>query len=162
MDTGNHLNLNLSPSLINELRFASHFLQEDFKSSNLAIEIFLRILKESRNIGRIITSMHRAGILENFLPEFGACVNFSLFSYHHQYPVDEHTLFILRELDKLLNNVFDDNEVQQVFYECDHIYILALSIIVHDAGKVKQGDHCQYGAELATAIGERLEVNSDI
>ncbi len=155
------LNLNLSSSLTSELRFASHFLQEDFKSSNLAIELFLRILKESRNIGRILTSMHRAGILEHFLPEFGACANFSLFSYHHQYPVDEHTLLILRELDKLLNGIFDDNEVQQVFYECDHLYILALAIIVHDAGKVKQGDHCQYGAELATAIGERLGLNDE-
>ncbi|MBK6604803.1 MAG: HD domain-containing protein [Leptospiraceae bacterium] len=155
------LNLNLSPSLIGELRFASHFLQEDFKSSNHAIESFLKILKESRNIGKILTSMHRAGILENFMPEFGACVNFSLFSYHHQYPVDEHTLFILRELDNLLNSVFDDNEVQQVFYECDSIYILALAILVHDAGKVKQGDHCQYGAELATAIGERLGLGDE-
>ncbi|MBP7283066.1 MAG: HD domain-containing protein [Leptospiraceae bacterium] len=155
------LNLKLSPSLISELRFASNFLQEDFKNSNLAIEIFLKILKESTNIGRILTSMHRAGILGNFLPEFGACTNFSLFSYHHQYPVDEHTLFILRELDILLNRNFDDREVQEVFNECENIYILALAIIVHDAGKVKQGDHCQYGAELATAIGERLGLNDE-
>lgn len=155
------LNLNLSPSLISELRFASHFLEEDFKNSNLAIELFLKILKESRNIGKILTSMHRAGILDKFLPEFGACVNFSLFSYHHQYPVDEHTLFILRELDKLLNGIFEDNEVQQVFNECESIYILALAIIIHDAGKVKQGDHCQYGAELATAIGERLGLSEE-
>lgn len=155
------LNLSLSPSLTSELRFASHFLEEDFKNSNLAIELFLKILKESRNIGKILTSMHRAGILDKFLPEFGACVNFSLFSYHHQYPVDEHTLFILRELDKLLNGNFEDTEVQQVFNECESIYILALAIIVHDAGKVKQGDHCQYGAELATAIGERLGLSEE-
>ncbi|MBP9887326.1 MAG: HD domain-containing protein [Leptospiraceae bacterium] len=155
------LNLDLSPSLINELRFASNFLEEDFKNSNLAIELFLKILKESRNIGKILTSMHRAGILGHFLPEFGACTNFSLFSYHHQYPVDEHTLFILRELDRLLNNTFDDNEVQTVFNECANVYILALAIVVHDAGKVKQGDHCQYGAELATAIGERLGLDDE-
>ncbi|MBK8398466.1 MAG: protein-PII uridylyltransferase [Leptospiraceae bacterium] len=155
------LNLSLSPSLISELRFASYFLQEDFINSNHAIEFFLRILKESRNIGRILTSMHRAGILGKFLPEFGECTNFSLFSYHHQYPVDEHTLYILRELDTLLNSTFDDKEVQEVFNECEKIYILALAIIVHDAGKVKQGDHCQYGAELATAIGERLGLSDE-
>ncbi len=155
------LNLNLSPSLIGQLKFASNFLQEDFKNSNLAIEIFLKILKESKQIGKILTSMHRAGILGNLLPEFGACANFSLFSYHHQYPVDEHTLFILRELDKLLNGNFEDKEVQAVFSECEHVYILALSILIHDAGKVKLGDHCQYGAELATAIGERLGLNDE-
>ncbi len=150
------LNLDLSQTLIAEIKFASNFLQEDFKNSPIAIDFFLKILRESKTPGKLLTDMHRCNVLGKFIPEFGACTNFSLFSYHHEYPVDEHSLFILRELDLLLLIQFGDNEVQEIFNKIDKVDILALAILLHDAGKVKQGDHCQYGSELAFAVGERL------
>jgi len=150
--------LDVEPSrlLLNEIKFASNFLEEDFKMSKSSIEIFLRILKNKKKSGKILTSMHECEILGKLLPEFGACTYFALFSYHHQYTVDEHSLFILRELDKLIDGIFEDEKIQNEFFLCRDIHILILSILIHDAGKVKEGDHCQYGAELATAIGERL------
>lgn len=154
-------NLELSPILGNQLKFASNFLEQDFVNSKAVIDIFLKILSEAKYPGRILTEMHHCNILGKLIPEFGACANFSLFSYHHQYTVDEHTLFILRELDKLINNVFDDKEVQEEFFKCKYVNILILAILIHDAGKVKHGDHCQYGAELANSIGERLGLSDD-
>jgi [protein-PII] uridylyltransferase len=159
--TAHKLDLDISNSLLNEIKFACIFLQEDFKNSNIAIDLFLKILRESKKIGKILTLMHRSNVLGKFIPEFGTCTNFSLFSYHHQYPVDEHSLLILRELDRLLQNQFEDEEVQNEFRFCKHIDILALCILIHDAGKVKEGDHCQYGTELASAVGERLGLSED-
>lgn len=150
------LNLDLSQTLISEIKFASNFLQEDFKNSSISIDFFLKILRESKTPGKLLTVMHRCNVLGKFIPEFGACTNFSLFSYHHEYPVDEHSLFILRELDLLLLNQFDDKEIQEIFNKTEKIDVLALAILLHDAGKVKSGDHCQYGSELASAVGERL------
>lgn len=153
--------LNLSATLMNEIRFASEFLKDDFKNSKIAIDIFLNILKNKNFAGRILTNMHHCNILGKLIPEFGACKYFSLFSYHHEYPVDEHTLYILRELDKLVDGNFDDPLIQKEFDLCDDVDILYLAILVHDAGKVKEGDHCQYGAEMAHAIGERMGLADD-
>jgi [protein-PII] uridylyltransferase len=155
--------LELSPILLNEIRFAANFLEDNFIHSKTAINLFLEILKNHKNSGKILTLMHHTNILGKFIPEFGECTNFPLFSYHHQYTVDEHTLLIIRELDKLIDGSFEDNVIQSIFNQIDkkYIYILILSIIVHDAGKVKDGDHCQYGAELATAIGERLGLSEE-
>ncbi|MCC5815363.1 MAG: hypothetical protein JJT78_11450 [Leptospira sp.] len=153
--------LDPSPTLLNELRFASHFLDEDFKNNKIAIELFLQLLKENRAVGKILTFMHRANVLGKFIPEFGACTNFPLFSYHHEYPVDEHTLLILRELDILVQGQFPDREVQEVFNTCENVHILYLALLVHDAGKVKEGDHCQYGAELSIAISRRLGLTQE-
>lgn len=153
--------LELSPILINELRIASNFLEDDFKSSKKSIRIFMDILENGQQIGKILTAMHDCNILGKFIPEFGACTYLSLFSYHHEYPVDEHTLYILRELDKLIHLEFEDKQVQKVFEQISSIKILVLAILVHDAGKVKDFDHCQYGAELATSIGERLGLSDD-
>lgn len=148
--------LELSYTLINELRFISYFLGDDFINSKISAEIFLNILKEKKRVGKILTIMHDCNVLGKFIPEFGACTYFPLFSYHHQYTVDEHSLYILRELDKLIEGDYDDIEVQEEFNQCEDIHILILSILIHDAGKVKEGDHCQYGAELAYSIGERI------
>ncbi|MCE9499433.1 MAG: HD domain-containing protein [Leptospira sp.] len=153
----------LEPSrvLINDLRFASNFLEEDFKNFKPATDLFLEIIRENKNAGRLLTLMHECNILGKLIPEFGACTYFALFSYHHQYTVDEHSLFILRELDRLADNVFEDKEVQREYNLCNKKEILILSVLIHDAGKVKEGDHCQYGAELATAIGERLALSEE-
>ncbi|GBF51408.1 [protein-PII] uridylyltransferase [Leptospira ryugenii] len=154
---------NAKPSriLLNDIRFASNFIDDDFKNSKTVIDSFLTLLQKKSRIGKILTLMHECNILGKLLPEFGACTNFPLFSYHHEYTVDEHTLLILRELDVLIANEWDDPQVQEVFNQCEKIHILALAILVHDAGKVKEGDHSQYGAELAMGIAERFRLSEE-
>ena len=153
--------LEISPTLLNEIRFASNFIEDNFIRSKSSVNLFLSILKSRKRIGLTLTLMHRADILGKFIPEFGACTNFSLFSYHHHYSVDEHTLLILRELDRLLEGTFEHRNIQSVFEECSSIHILALTILLHDVGKVKLGDHSQYGAELSRAVGERLGLSEE-
>lgn len=153
--------LDISPTLMDQLRFAANFLDDDFKNNRIAIELFLQLIRENRSVGKYLSYMHHSNILGKLLPEFGACTNFPLFSYHHEYPVDEHSLLILRELDVLVRGLFPDEEVQNVFKSCQNIDILYLAILTHDAGKVKEGDHCQYGSELAGAISRRLNLSEE-
>lgn len=146
---------------LNEIRFASHFLDDDFKNQKSVLDCFLGMLRHKKRIGHTLTLMHECNVLGKLIPEFGACTNFPLFSYHHQYTVDEHTLLILRELDVLIADLWEDPQVQEVFNVCEKIEILALAILIHDAGKVKEGDHCQYGAELALIIAERFRLSEE-
>ncbi|MGJ4731787.1 HD domain-containing protein [Leptospira levettii] len=146
---------------LNEIRFASHFLDDDFKNQKSVLDCFMEMLRHKKRIGHTLTLMHECNVLGKLIPEFGACTNFPLFSYHHQYTVDEHTLLILRELDVLIADLWEDPQVQDVFNSCEKIEILALAILIHDAGKVKEGDHCQYGAELALIIAERFRFSEE-
>ncbi|TGL08100.1 HD domain-containing protein [Leptospira bouyouniensis] len=146
---------------LNEIRFASHFLDDDFKNQKSVLDCFLGMLRHKKRIGHTLTLMHECNVLGKLIPEFGACTNFPLFSYHHQYTVDEHTLLILRELDVLIADLWEDPQVQEVFNLCEKIEILALAILIHDAGKVKEGDHSQYGAELALIIAERFRLSEE-
>lgn len=146
---------------LNQIRFASHFLDDDFKNQKSVLDTFLEMLRKKNRIGHTLTLMHECNILGKLIPEFGACTNFPLFSYHHQYTVDEHTLLILRELDVLIADLWEDRQVQDVFNVCEKVEILALAILIHDAGKVKEGDHSQYGAELALIIAERFRLSEE-
>ncbi|XDD49823.1 HD domain-containing protein [Leptospira sp. WS92.C1] len=154
-------NLQVSGTLLNEFRFASNFLDDDFKYSSEVNEEFLKILRTPSERGRVLKLMHESGVLGAILPEFGACTNFPLFSYHHEFTVDEHTLLILHELDLLDKGEFQDAEVQKAYQECSKIELLALAILLHDAGKVKEGDHSEYGAELASSVGDRLGLSEE-
>ncbi|TGK33268.1 HD domain-containing protein [Leptospira gomenensis] len=154
-------NLQVSGTLLNEFRFASNFLDDDFKYSPEVNEEFLKILRTPKERGRVLKLMHESGILGAILPEFGACTNFPLFSYHHEFTVDEHTLLILHELDVLDRKRFPDPEVQKAYDECSKAELLALAVLLHDAGKVKEGDHSEYGAELAVSVGDRLGLSEE-
>ncbi len=154
-------NLEIAPLLLREIQFASNFLDENFASSQPAVKIFRIIIKNGKNLGKLLTTMHHCGLLGILIPEFGACTNYSLFSYHHQYTIDEHTLLILRELDKLKEGTFEFKDINSIYMECKNTDILALAVLIHDTGKVKEGDHCQYGAELAMAMGERIGLSED-
>jgi [protein-PII] uridylyltransferase len=154
---------NTEPSriLLNRIRQASNFIDEDFKNNGIIIDSFLILVRNKNRIGHLLTLMHECNILGKLIPEFGACTNFPLFSYHHQYTVDEHTLLILRELDKLISGTWEDTQIQEIFNHCVKVDILILAILIHDAGKVKEGDHCQYGAELALTISERFRLSDE-
>ncbi|TGK02791.1 HD domain-containing protein [Leptospira langatensis] len=151
----------ISGSLLSEIRFASHFLDDDFRYSAEVNGEFLNILRNPKDRGKILKLMHECQVLGALLPEFGACTNFPLFSYHHEFTVDEHTLLILYELDRLDKNEFEDKDIAQVYEECTKTEILALAILLHDAGKVKEGDHSEYGAELAVSVGSRLGLSEE-
>lgn len=153
--------LSVSGTLLSEIRFASHFLDDDFRYSAEVNGEFLNILRNPKDRGRILKLMHECQVLGALVPEFGACTNFPLFSYHHEFTVDEHTLLILHELDRLDRGEFEDKEIQEVYRECSKTEILALAILLHDAGKVKEGDHSEYGAELAVSVGDRLGLSEE-
>ncbi len=151
----------VSGTLLSEIRFASHFLDDDFRYSAEVNGEFLIILRNPKDRGRILKLMHECQVLGALVPEFGACTNFPLFSYHHEFTVDEHTLLILHELDRLDRAEFEDKEIIEVYGESSKTEILALAILLHDAGKVKEGDHSEYGAELAVSVGERLGLSEE-
>lgn len=151
----------LSATLLEQIKFAGNFLDDDFKHNRISVELFMQLIRENISVGLYLTYMHRTNILGKLIPEFRACTNFPLFSYHHEYPVDEHSLLILRELDNLVQGQFPDREVQEVFQECENIHVLYLALLIHDAGKVKDGDHCQYGAELSVAVSRRLNLTEE-
>ncbi|TGK20793.1 HD domain-containing protein [Leptospira fluminis] len=156
-ETGFHV----SGTLLNEIRFASPFLDDDFRYSAEVNGEFLNILRLLKDRGRVLKLMHECQVLGALLPEFGACTNFALFSYHHEFTVDEHTLLILHELDRLDSGDFEDPDILEVYKECVKTEILSLAILLHDAGKVKEGDHSEYGAELAVSVGDRLGLSEE-
>jgi [protein-PII] uridylyltransferase len=95
--------------------------------------------------------MNRYGILAAYIPEFGKIVGRMQYDLFHAYTVDQHTLFVIRNLRR-----FSTEEHRSEFPLCNAIHdelekpeLLYLAGLFHDIAKGRGGDHSVLGAEDA-------------
>jgi len=63
-----------------------------------ALALFLRILRQPEGVYAQLARMNRYGLLAVLIPEFGGVVGRMQFDLFHVYTVDQHTLFVVRNL----------------------------------------------------------------
>jgi [protein-PII] uridylyltransferase len=95
--------------------------------------------------------MNRYGILSAYLPVFGNIIGRMQYDLFHVYTVDEHTLFVVRNLRR-----FAVSWRAEEFPRCSEIIhrlpkpeLLYLAGLFHDIAKGRDGDHSELGADDA-------------
>jgi len=138
-------------STIRLIRSHRHLIDDRFRSSLQARSLFMEILRQPRGVTDELRRMNRYGILSRYIPAFGNIVGRMQYDLFHVYTVDEHTLFVIRNLRR-----FMVNELRQEFPLCNDIMerlpkpeLLFLAALFHDIAKGRGGDHSRLGAEDA-------------
>lgn len=92
--------------------------------------------------------MNRYGILGKYLPEFGRIVGQTQHDLFHIYPVDVHTLQVVKNLRRFVRP-----EMRKLFPVASHIYknlakpeLIIIAALYHDVAKGRGGDHSKLGA----------------
>ena len=95
--------------------------------------------------------MHRYGILGAYLPVFDQVAGQMQYDLFHVYTVDEHTLFVVRNL-----RMFADPARYHEFPHCADIFarlpkpeLIYVAGLFHDVAKGRNGDHSELGSDLA-------------
>jgi len=98
--------------------------------------------------------MTRYGILGRYLPEFGAIIGQTQHDLFHQYPVDAHTLQLIKNMRN-----FDKPEEAHRYPTTAYVYknlpkpeLAFIAGLYHDIGKGRGGDHSVLGAVDAAAF----------
>ncbi|QSA99012.1 [protein-PII] uridylyltransferase [Methylococcus sp. EFPC2] len=133
------------------IRQSLPLIDENFRRNPEVCGLFMRILRKSTGITHVLRRMNRYGVLAAYLPEFARVVGRMQYDLFHVYTVDEHTLFVIRNLRRFALNRYRTehplcNEVFKLIEKPELLYIAGL---MHDIGKGSGGDHSQVGAELA-------------
>lgn len=138
-------------STIRLIRTNRHRLDDKVRRDIRTRSLFLEIIKQPRGLTHELRRMNRYGILAHFLPAFGAIVGQMQYDLFHVYTVDEHTLFVLRNLRR-----FAVPEHYQEFPLCSAITerlpkpeLIYLAALFHDIAKGRGGDHSVLGEEEA-------------
>ena len=133
---------------IRQIREYSHLITEDFRASKVNRRLFVELLKSPTNLSVPLQKMSRYGVLGRYLPEFGKIMGLTQHDLFHIYPVDIHTLAVVRNL-----RYFGLREYRKKFPISSYSYqsyskpeILTVAGLYHDIGKGRGGDHSEIGA----------------
>lgn len=123
-----------------------------------ALRAFLQILRRPGAVFRALTAMHRHGVLAALLPAFAQVTGRMQYDLFHAYTVDQHTLFVVRELDDLFRPAHPGRRAlpEAVAAQIARPELLYLAALFHDIAKGRGGDHSELGAEDARQFVLRL------
>jgi [protein-PII] uridylyltransferase len=137
-------------------------LDEGFRKSSKAFELFLSILREGPGLGRILRLMHECGLLGAYLPEFAHLTCLVQYDFYHKYTVDEHTFVAFDHLEKLLSTPpSEPNEFYSIARELERPELFKLALLLHDVGKAEGKDHVNKGARIVTSLLSRFPLSEE-
>ncbi|OAI16128.1 bifunctional uridylyltransferase/uridylyl-removing protein [Methylomonas lenta] len=138
-------------STIRLIRKSLPLIDEDFRQNKAANSLFINILRQPRGITHQLKRMNRYGVLAAYLPDFANIVARMQYDLFHIYTVDEHTLFVIRNLRR-----FALNRHSQELPFCNNIFLLTpkpdvlyIAALFHDIAKGRGGDHSSLGEKIA-------------
>ena len=134
-----------------------------FRRSAAPAAMFRQILKGKERVYETLLDMHRSGVLDAFMPEFGDLLCMVQHDFYHIFTVDQHSLRAIKEFERLKAGEFNDSLplLTQLAREVDKFEVLLLGILFHDIGKGQGGNHSKIGSRIAKKIARRLRLNVD-
>ncbi|MFZ2450434.1 MAG: [protein-PII] uridylyltransferase [Methylovulum miyakonense] len=126
-------------------------IDDAFRTNKTANQLFIELLRQPRGITTQLRRMNRYGVLAAYLPSFANIVARMQYDLFHIYTVDEHTLFVIRNLRRFSIEAHY-NELpfcHNVFLQIPKPELLYLAALFHDIAKGRNGDHSAIGEEIA-------------
>ena len=140
-----------------------HYLEgagDEFRRSRDVSDSFLKILRH-KEVYKTLSEMQRLKFLEKYPRVRGYSYRVQ-HDLYHVYTVDAHTLFAVRELERLRGQYKTDfSLLSTIFEEIPNPEILTLAVLFHDIGKAHGKGHAEKGAHIVPAICERLHLSED-
>lgn len=137
----------MSATTLRSLTRAVRSIDSGFRRVPEHRRLFIEIFRQPQGLTHALRRMHRYGVLGKYLPSFGAITGQMQHDLFHAYTVDEHILFVIRNLRR-----FTQTEFAHEFPLCSELInsferpeVLYLSALFHDIAKGRGGDHSELG-----------------
>ncbi|MCY3986578.1 MAG: [protein-PII] uridylyltransferase [Candidatus Dadabacteria bacterium] len=137
-------------------------IDEKVRSDREFNMIFLRILRSGNNVSKILLKMNEIRLLGRFIPEFARIVCMVQYDSYHVYTVDIHSIFMVREIERLINYEYEKKFpfLIKVAETLVKRHVLFLACLFHDMGKGQGGNHSQKGAAMIPKIAKRMGLST--
>ncbi|MDP2688494.1 MAG: HD domain-containing protein, partial [Deltaproteobacteria bacterium] len=134
---------------------------EEFRNSQEVAASFIKMLKGDR-VYKTLDRMHRLKLLDKYIPEFAEISCRVQHDLYHVYTVDAHTIFAVRELERLRGQYKGDfSLLSTIFEELPNPEIILLAVLFHDIGKARGKGHAEKGASIIPGICARMHMSED-
>jgi len=150
----------LTAATIRSVRDHLYLVDDAFRESEEVNRYFLELLQQPEGVYTQLQRMNRYGLLAAFIPAFGNIVGRMQYDLFHVYTVDQHTLFVVRNLRRFAYGKYTERypHARSVFKRIAKPELLYLAAIFHDIAKGRGGDHSELGAVDAAEFCARLDI----
>ena len=123
-------------------------VDEGLRDDVHARALFLEMFREKRGLTRALRRMNRYGVLGRYLPAFGLIIGHMQYDLFHTLTVDEHTLYVVRNLRRMAMKEFQKELpfASDVMERIEKKELLYLAGLFHDMAKGRGGDHSELGS----------------
>ncbi|MCR9198221.1 MAG: [protein-PII] uridylyltransferase [Planctomycetaceae bacterium] len=122
--------------------------------SQKACRRFRHILRSGDGLPVTLRAMFETKTLDWLVPAFSEVRYLMQFNQYHSFTVDEHTL---KTIDEVVGFLDDNGPLGTAYDSVRHKATLHLSLILHDIGKGRDGDHSIIGEGIAEETAIRLQ-----
>ncbi len=137
-------------------------LADDFGSHASTVKAFERILVTKVPTFNVLVSMLNTGFLEHLIPEFSGIKNRIQYNQYHIFPVDKHTLRVVRTIKEFTEKPPENEDplCASLYTELQNKKLLLWAALLHDIGKGAPGEgHSEIGAKMTEDILTRAGYN---
>ncbi len=138
-------------------------VDEKVRNDPVFNKMFLWLLRSAKNASKILLKMNEIRLLGRIIPEFGKIVCMVQFNSYHVYTVDIHSIFMVREIEKLLSYEYENKFplLTKIGESIMKRHVLFLACLFHDMGKGQGGSHAKKGAAMIPKIAKRLGLTDE-
>jgi [protein-PII] uridylyltransferase len=128
-----------------------YLIDEKFRNDRNACKLFMDILRQPEGITHQLRRMNRYGVLAAYLPPFANVVGRMQYDLFHVYTVDEHSLFVVRNLRRFAVDKYyaEHPFCSDIFKSIAKPELLYIAALMHDIAKGRGGDHSVLGENIA-------------
>ncbi len=137
-----------SPNVTQLIRRDRVRIDDTFRALPAARQTFVDILTQPKGVYRSLSLMNSHGVLMRYLPVFDPVVGLMQFDLLHVYTVDQHTLFVVRNLERFRHPEIGEtrfNKAESIMQRIRSPALLYLGGFFHDIAKGRGGDHSTLG-----------------
>jgi len=155
--------LDIHPRALRAASQSLKLIDDRVRNDPEANRLFIEILTSRKDPETALRRMNEAGVFGCFIPDFGRVVAQMQYDMYHHYTVDEHTLFAIGILHKIENGLFREEHPLATELVAGIVSrgALYLSLLLHDIGKGRGGDHSEIGEQIAVKLGPRLGLSDE-
>jgi [protein-PII] uridylyltransferase len=150
--------LDIHPAALTALGQSLGRIDNALRADAEANRLFLEILCSRNDPALTLARMNEAGVLGQFVPDFGRIVALMQHDLYHVFTVDEHTIRAIEGLSQMEQRRLEPELplVTGIMPKILSRRELFLATFLHDIGKGRGGDHSVLGATIARRFCRRL------
>lgn len=135
-------------STIRLIRQHLPLIDDKFRDDIRCKSLFMELFKQPRGLTHVLRQMSTYGVLAAYLPLFGKITGQMQFDLFHIYTVDQHTLFVIRNMRRFFVDKFSHEFplCSQIIRTLPKPELLYIAGLFHDIAKGRGGDHSELGA----------------